>query len=41
MLRMLRFSSLTRALAVLFVAFLILTIIVNKFVGYLLRIGNY
>jgi hypothetical protein len=40
MLRMLRFSSLTRALAVLFVAFLILTIIVNKFVGYLLRIGN-
>jgi len=34
MLRMLRFSSLTRALAVLFVVFLILTIIVNKFVGY-------
>jgi len=37
---MLRFSSLTRALAVLFVTFLILTIIVNILMSHLLRSGD-
>jgi len=37
---MLRFSSLTRALAVLFVAFLVLTIIVNILMSHLLRSGD-
>jgi len=41
MLGMLRFSSLTRALAVLFVVFLILTIIVNKLVGYQGLVNRY
>jgi|GEM_PF-4093006 len=37
---MLRFSSLTRALAVLFVTFLVLTIIVNILMSHLLRSGD-
>jgi len=37
---MLRFSSLTKALAVLFVAFLVLTIIVNILMSHLLRSGD-